>query len=307
MADQETTVPMDDQGLLSSIMADEAKEPAVETPIEQPRDDQGRFAPKEEAEAKPAEVKPAEAKPAEPQPEAKQAVPEDDKTGNVPSWRLREEREAREAALRRVDEESRARYALQSQLQDMQRQMERLQAPKQEPVDFFTDPNAAFKQQLSPFEQRFESLASEVRLNTSKAMAVSLHGAQPVMEMEQAIEKAMAANDPDMMPLAAQMRASNDPVSVAMKWHQSRKLWETTGGDPDAYRQRVLDEAMKNPEFQAKVIELARGQAPAQSSSRPNIQLPPSLNKASGSGSSTVSGEDADMSDRALFAHAMRG
>jgi hypothetical protein len=138
-------------------------------------------------------------------------------------------------------------------------------------------------------------------------MAISLHGAKAVSEMEQAVEKAMSEGHPEMSSLAAQMRASSDPVSVAMKWHQGRRLWETTGGDPDAYKQRILDEAMKNPEFQAKVIEAARGQAPAQTGSRPNIQLPPSLNKAAGSGTSTAAADDNDTSDRALFAHAMRG
>ena len=41
------------------------------------------------------------------------------------------------------------------------------------------------------------------------------------------------------------------------------EVLRTTGGDLNAYRQRILDEALKDPEYQRKVIEAARGQAQA--------------------------------------------
>jgi hypothetical protein len=303
MAGQDITIPeMDDGELFAQASADTPAEPVVETkPDETPRDELGRFAPKDEAEAKPAEAKP-EAKAEEPKP-AEQA---DDKDGQVPSWRLRELRLERDDFAKRADEASRNAHSLQSRMQQMERELSQLKAPKQEPVDFFADPNAAFKQQIAPIEQQFNQLASELRLDSSKAMAIALHGAKAVTEMEAAVEKAMAENNPDIMQLAAQMRSSKDPVSLAMKWHQRSKLWETTGGDPEAYRQRILDDALKNPEFQAKVIEAARGQAQPTNGTRPNIQMPPSLNRIPGSGTSTAAQDSDDVSDRALFEHAVR-
>jgi hypothetical protein len=77
-----------------------------------------------------------------------------------------------------------------------------------------------------------------------------------------------------------------------------------TGGDIAKFKDKILADAMKDPTFQAKVIEAARGQPPG---TRPNIQLPPSLNKTSGSSGSGADVTDADMSDRALFQHAAGG
>jgi len=295
-----TTVPIDDVGMLSDIMADEPAQ-AVEQPVEQqaeperaeqPRDEHGRFAPKAEVAAE------APAPQAEPQPEQPK-----DEDGKVPSWRLRELREAREAAERRAEETGRREYALQQQLQALQRQVQQLTAPKAEPVDFFQNPDGAIEQRLSPIEARFAQLESTMRLNTSRALAVATHGAKAVSEMEAAVEKASREYHPEMNLLAAQMRASDDPVGVAMQWHKRTRMMEVTGGDPDAYRQRVLDEAMKDPAFQAKVLEATRGQV--QPNSRPNIQLPPSLSKVPGSAPERDGGDD-DVSDAGLFRHAMR-
>jgi hypothetical protein len=101
------------------------------------------------------------------------------------------------------------------------------------------------------------------------------------------------------------MLASDHPVDVAVNWHKRAKLVETTGGDLDAYRQRILDEATKDPAFQAKVLEAARATA-GRPGSRPQVQIPPSLNKAAGSGVSNADLDEADMSDRSLFKHALR-
>jgi hypothetical protein len=300
------TVPIDDKGMLADIMADEpAQEPAKEQPeqqaaeperVEQPRymDELGRFVAKTE-DAKPEAV---EQPTVEEKPEPTEQPKEDG--GQVPSWRLRELREAREAAERRAEEVSRQAYAQQQQLAALQRQLADLQRPKQEPVDFFQNPDGAIDQRLSPIEERYARLESQMRLNTSRAIAIAMHGPKAVSEMEEAVEKASRENHPDIGLLAAQMRASEDPVNVAMQWHKRNRLMDVTGGDPEAYRQRVLDEAMKDPTFQAKVLEAARGQV--QPNSRPNIQLPPSLSKVPGS---APDHNDVDMSDAGIFRDAM--
>src|SRR5437868_6848225 len=96
------SVPMEDTGMLSSIMS-EGKEPEVTRepePAQEPakedraRDDSGRFV---KADEKPKVEEPKAEQPTEP-------APKEDEAANVPSWRLREVREAREAAERRAEE-----------------------------------------------------------------------------------------------------------------------------------------------------------------------------------------------------------
>lgn len=301
------TVPIDDKGMLADIMADEpAQEPAKEQPeqqaaeperVEQPRDrdELGRFVAKTE-DAKPEAVEQPTVE--EKQPEPTEQPKEDG--GQVPSWRLRELREAREAAERRAEEASRQAYAQQQQLAALQRQLAELQQPKPEPVSIFDNEQAAIRQHLTPIEQQLQAAISQMSYRASLAENIATHGAKAVSEMRAAITAAHQRGDPSVQRLAAEMEASSDPVSLAMNWHKQSRLMEVTGGDPEAYRQRVLDEAMKDPAFQAKVIEATRGQV--QPNSRPNIQLPPSLSKVPGS---APDHNDVDMSDAGIFRDAM--
>lgn len=302
MAAQESTVPMDDAALMQSALSPEPvrEEPAPEPErTEQPRDEHGRFASKEPK----ADEPPAQQPEAQPQQAQPQQPTDDDKAGQVPSWRLREVREAREAAERRAEQEAQQRYALQQQLQQMQSELRQLKQPKQEPVNFFDNPDAALEQRLSPFEERLAQFEQRMRLSTSRAMAVATHGAQAVTEMEQAVDKAAASGNPEVQLLAAQMRASDDPVGVAMNWHKRSKLMEATGGDIEAFKARIAEDLLKNPEFMAKAMEAARAQAGGQS--RPAIQLPPSITKAPGTGATESAGlTQADMSDAALYGYA---
>lgn len=288
----ETTVPMDDKELMAEALTPEPVEtPAEPAPEpekqERERDDKGRFVAKETEE--PAPEAPAET----PAPEIKDEA-------HVPSWRLREVREAREAAERRAEEAGREAYAVRQQMQDMQRQLAQLQKPKPEPVDFFQNPDEALAQRLSPIEERFAAMESRLRLNTSRAMAVAMHGVQAVKDMETAVEKASRSGSNEMSLLSAQMRASDDPVEVAMQWYKRSSLLEKTGGDLDAYVQQQLDAKLKDPKFLAQAMEAARAQAGQVST--PSIKLPPSINRAAGGGhESSPSG---DMTDANLYAYA---
>ena len=90
-----------------------------------------------------------------------------------------------------------------------------------------------------------------------------------------------------------------------MQWYQRDKLLKETGGDLTSYRTRIIEEALKDPATLAKAVELARGQASqVPPGSRPNVQLPPSINKATGSGVSNAVADD-DASDAATFRYAM--
>jgi hypothetical protein len=293
-------VPMEEAGMLSSIMADEKPEvtevaqpePQPERTDERQRDESGRFVAKQ----------PEPEKAAEPATATPEAPPEQKDDAHVPSWRLREVREAREAAEKRAEEASRQSYAYQQQIAEMQRRLEAMEKPKAEPVDFFQDPDAAMNQRLAPVQSEIQQFKNELRLEMSRELAIVQHGPQLVSEVEASIAKAMQSGDPGIAALRVRMQNSTNPVGVAIKWHQEAKLLETTGGDLNTYRLKVLEEAKKDPKFQAEVLEAARTQAAGRPSS---IQIPPSLNKATGSGVSSDDVDATDMSDRSLFKHAM--
>lgn len=290
------SVPMEDSGMLSSIMA-EGKEPEVtqqpepEVPEgERARDESGRFVAKTEPE--PAKVEPVQ---------TEQPVLTKDEQAEIPSWRLREMREERDAARQNAEKATQDSYTLRQQMADMQRKLESFQTPKAEPVDFFQNPDEALSQRLAPVQSEIADFKRELRLEMSRELAVVKHGEPAVAEVETALQKAMQSNHPDIPSLSVQMRNSTNPVAVAFQWHQRNKLMESTGGNLDTYKAKVLEEAMKDPAFQAKVLEATRTQASARPST---VQIPPSLNKAAGSANSSDV-DAADMSNESLFRHAM--
>lgn len=293
MADQEVTVPLevDDSELFSGAVQDTAPEPVNEPdePQERSRDEKGRFVAKEE-EAPPEPVAVPEQQP-EPQEKAE-----------IPSWRLREMREERDAARQAVEQERQRAWHLEQQFNNLQAQLQQ-NAPQPDPVNIFEDPDKALQQRFQPFEQRLNTTVQSLTLRASRAEAVAEFGKQSVSEMEKFIEQQSVAGNPKLQLLAAQMKQSDHPVGVAMEWYQGEKLVRDTGGDLNAYKNKILEEAMQDPSFQSKVLEAARGQAQQQTQTRPNIQLPPSLNKV---GSANVAAaDDYDQSDAGIFNYAM--
>lgn len=288
-----------DQPVETEVVADApAAEPEAvqtETAASIARDDKGRFAPKEQA--APAETVQAA---------TDTTSAQQDTAAHVPSWRLREVNEAREAAERRAQEtEARAR-AYERELEEMRRQF-MAQQPKAEPVDFFADPDAALKNRLDPFEQRVQAIERNANLRASRAENIAIHGRDTVTEMEKAVEQAMRSGHPELPALRMQMLQSEDPVGVAMQWYQRDKLLKETGGDLSSYKNKMLDEALKDPAFLAKAIEAAKQQASGQvPGSKPNnvVQIPPSISRATAAASPHE--ENGDLSDRSLYSYATR-
>ena len=287
MADQQENIEsIDNSELFEAALADAPAEVTPEPQDDgQPRDEHGRFAAKAPEEAP------------EPAPEA----PVEAKEEHVlPSWRAREIAEERRAAVERAERAEREAAQFRERLAAIERQNQ----PKPEPVDIFADPNKWAEQQLSPIEQRMQSLTMNLTLRASRAENVATHGRETVNAAEKAIEDAMRSGDSDIQGLRAKMLASDDPVGVAVDWYKSRSLLKETGGDLNAYRQKILDEAMKDPAFQAKVIEATRGQVNSGAQPKNITRLPPSLNKIAASAGNDAA--DNDMSDGAIFAHALR-
>jgi hypothetical protein len=287
---------VDDKELFQSAIEEVAPEPVQETvqetaepeTAERPRDEKGRFVAKE-----PEQAPQADAAPIQQQPEKEEA--------QVPSWRLRELREQREATERRLQEREQQFYAMQGQFQALQRQLHQLQQPKQEPVDFFQNPEAALQQRIDPLQSQFSSVVQNLQRQLSETRAIAKYGAAEFEAMEKEVQSLINSGDSEAHQLRIAVTNSADPADTAMRWYQDRKVRKEVGNDPAAYKQRLKDELLKDPEFQKQVIELARGQT----SARPVVNIPPSINRATGAGNSHAQLDDGDMNDRALFQHAI--
>jgi hypothetical protein len=291
-----------DKELFESAIAPDAPAETPETTeqpastTEQPRDEQGRFASKAETpetpatqeQTPPAAETPAQAPPAQQQQEA-----------NVPSWRLREEREAREAAERRASDIHRQFLEVQARLPQQQ--------PQQRP-DLYENPDAfvehGVRQQVDPVRAQF----GELKEYYSRQFAVQKHGQEKVDAAFNAVEQGLAKRDPETIATYMRVMQSMDPYGEIVQWHQQRTVYSQIGNDPNAWLEKQLQERLKDPTFQAKMLQQiqASQQSPNGSQRQPNnlVQLPPSLNKVP---SAAAAGDDpSDASDAALFRYAAR-
>lgn len=250
-----------------------------------PRDERGKFVAKKTEE----QAEQPEAKPDEPV-EAK---------GNIPPARLREEADKRRAAEAREQELLNRLSVLEQRMlaqgaqQPQQRQP---QQPERKRPDPLLDPEGA------------EAYDNETRAQERKELDFNLSCRFARLEHKEVFDEAFKAVSTAIqqgdMALQAQIKTSNDPGGDIVRWYQQRKVFSEVGPDPLAYREKLREELLKDPEFIAKAIETARQQAGGQNGSRPNTvtKLPPSLSAVSG-GSAKQSGAD-DNSDASVFKQA---
>lgn len=281
---------IEDKDIFDSALSDEpieqvaADETVAEQPVEtgQPRDEHGRFAPKEH-------------EPVAAQPEAK---PDGKEEAYVPSWRLREMREEREATERRFAE----------QQAQWQRQIAELQSrlPKEEPKpapDVFEDPNKFLEYGVRQHVDPIKSEVQQTKEFFSRMMAEEKHGADKVQAAYDWVAKGMTSRDPEVMSAYHRAMQSMHPYGELVKAHQQRSVFEQIGSDPNAWFEKELERRMADPQFSA--AQLQKIQSSVRSPQTPNqIKLPPSIGKVPSSHS--ASDDVADMSDAGLFAHAMR-
>ena len=288
MAD-EPALEMDDKELYDNAVSDKPPEaepdkPTEEATGEQPRNEKGQFAQKDE---KPEAqvVQPQVEKPVETPPEK----PED---AQVPSWRLREVREDAERRQKELSQqfenERSARLRTEAQIQQLMAQQQPAKAP-----NIFEEPD----NWQAHLTQSFQGQIQGVRFQTSEMIARSVIGDQKVNEAIKWLEGNL---DP-----ATQARISNSqhPYAEMVKVYDERKTLTEIGGDLAAYKQKLLDEALNDPEFMKKVGDKLR--QPNQPGSKNIVQVPPSLSRAGSTGTHTGSVDLGDMSDASLYKHAI--
>jgi hypothetical protein len=283
---------IDDKELFSSAMTDDpipevVEQPATEaTPQQegQQRDEHGRFARAEQPQS---------------EPQQPQAADQAKDEANVPSWRLRE---VREEAERRVAE-TEARW--QRQFAEMQRQAQPKPEPKPAP-DLYENPDGFFdhrlQQGLSPIEQRLQ--AHEARMQAqleyvSRRDAFKEHGEQAVRTAYDWVATGIRSQDPDVVHAYNRAMQSEHPYDAIVQAYKRSSVMQQISqvGDLDKWAiQRAAE------------LAGAQQQQGRQQSSQPQgsiTKLPPSLRNTPSSRSGNDD-DNSDVSDAALFRHAMR-
>lgn len=288
MSVETVDVGVSDKELFSGALSDEpiADAAPVAEPEPQPervervRDEQGRYAKAEPAPAPVETPQPSSAVNEQPKPET---------DAQVPSWRLREIREAREAAERRAQEAEQRAIRMEAQLRQLSTQQQQ-QTP---PPDMFANPN----EWQAHLAQQFQTQADKVRFDLSEDAARDKYGDEKVNAALRWAETNLGHAE------RVKIQNARSPYREMVQLYEERQTLQQIGGNLESYKAKVREEALNDPAFMQMVADKLRGQAP-QTNGRPAVQLPPSLNRASGQGTSSDALTDADMSDRSLFKHA---
>jgi hypothetical protein len=257
----------------------EVEATADEGKPERERDEKGRFKPKDDGgdESPPAAVAALEV-PTDEQPKAEKP------DHRIPLTELLNEREKRQNA-------ERERQAYEQQLHQLQQQLQQYQQPK-EPIDIFADPQAYTQSVEQMMTERMRAMEG----NFSLRLASYKHGET----FTEAFQDVMARPFND--PVRQQVINSPDPGETLVQLYQRERTIKEVGTDPTAYKSKVLEDALKDPEFLAKALQAARQTAGAQPTQNNKIDLPPSLNKVA----AAHSGSGEDDSDRGVYSFATR-
>ena len=212
-----------------------------------------------------------------------------------PEWRLREDAERARAAEADLANERAEKAALKQRLEALERANQPAPTPAEKAArpDPLLDPEGYAKAVRD--ELREEIIAE--RREESLQRAAEAHPE----EFKAAYTAAQQAVDP---ALRARMQSSRDPGKTLLEWHREQKTRQEIGGDLNAYKQRLRNEALKDPEFRKAAMAAWQAEAQPTSNGRPNVQLPPSLNGATRSGGLPTQSDPTDLSDENLWAHA---
>lgn len=209
-------------------------------------------------------------------PETRHDQAADRRDARVPPSRLREEAESRRVAEAEREQARAEARELRARLDALERGQQRPpqgQTQQNEPPDIFADPEGRLAWERNQVAQQFE----ERRINASFEDARESHG-DKFLTAFQDLQKTGDGN------LVREIVNSNNPGRALMNWHQRQALMSEIGTDPAAYRQRVRDELLADPETRRAVITGARNDAMRGDGGQPRTQtrLPPSLNGATG-------------------------
>jgi hypothetical protein len=220
-----------------------------------------------------------------------------DQSDSIPSWRLREEAEARRQA------EDRARTLEERYNQAMAHWRQNQPQPKA--PDFYADPQAYIEAAIQQnLQQRLQPVQAEYHRaiqQLARGQAESVHGAEAVALAEQVFMEARDRRMLDPMDYERVVRSPNR-FDACVQWYKRLYSLHTVGDDPEAWWQKRHEEKLADPKFQAEVMERLRGIA----ATRPGMtRLPPSLSRSTAAASNGA-GTGGDLSHESLWASATK-
>jgi|SRR6188508_2300066 len=221
--------------------------------------------------------------------------------------------------LRQLLEERQTRQRLEAQLRDHQaREQERARqqtAPKTEDL-LFNDPEA-FKRQM---QDEYRKELANLRVETDMEMASMRHG--PLFQAAWNHFLASCQNGADPVSYFRVINARS-PGEEVVRWFNERRIMHETGGDINAYRNRVAQQLLQDPNFLAYMQQQQanggpmppqqpqpgqtqpRGEdgrfRPQQPQPRQEVRLPTSLSRMNGASRGAAFTEPEDGSEEAIF------
>jgi len=214
--------------------------------------------------------------------------------------------------LRDLFNEREVRQRLEAQVREMQRREQERAAQQTQPKaeeTLFSDPDR-FIQEI---ESKHEKKLANIQLNFDMQLASMRHGPM----FDQAWQHFYASCEGGKDPVSYfRVMNARSPGEEMVRWFNERRLMHETGGNLDAYRQRILQEAMQNPEFMAQLqaqgmgrpgppqpqpVRGEDGRFVSQPQPRQEVRLPTSLSRMNGSRGMPSPAEIEDGSEEAIF------
>jgi hypothetical protein len=218
----------------------------------------------------------------------------------------RKQRQAAEAASKAAREEIAAANArIDRILAQQQPQQQQPPPPAPAKPDPVLDPDGYERYVVAQMEQRYTMRRIEETFQETHETVGK--------EFEAAYEslRKLDANNPVDRAIGNRIYTSPNPGKALMRWHREQTMLQEMGSDPAAYRQKLRDELLNDPDMVKAVLARVReqrdgnGQQPG--APRNVTRLPPSLNRARGGSTSNELLGAADNTDEAIFNYAMNG
>ena len=233
----------------------------------QPRDQQGKFAPK---------------------PQGQQG-----QQHNVPLAELLKERDARQRLEAHAQELTRA-------VMDLQRRLDPQQAPQQPqgPETIFDDPRAYLDQHvMQPLRQEGQMYMMKIKDDVSRTQANMQFGEQEVNAA--LVDIGRIRQSPQGNFVFQQIMQSGHPYGELVKWHRTVRTQQAIGADPQAWLRQQQQTWAENEKVQDYVMQMRAKRLGAQKGNPPNVQLPPSLSSVRSSSGRMDNG--GDLSSASLY------
>lgn len=227
---------------------------------------------------------------------------------NIPKHRFDEVNEKRKEAEERAREWEKQNNVLAGQIQQIQQQLsQQPQTPQPQPEqgdlndEFFADPVGFMNKQLAAKDAALQEQITRAKVETSLEMARQ----QAPDDFQAALDYVDSVRDP-----ALNQRIMSSGVNAGktlLDTYRQHKLMSETGGDLNAFRQKLRDEMLNDPETLKQLGEKLRAsQTTAAPGGTPNIVIPPSVNSGTSSAPSSAT-ERLPESEEDFFRDAVSG